>query len=185
MFVASFVLVGIGLLVFSRLNPGQLWLIPVYYLTFATGHATFVVMSQTVVADYFGTRRFATIRGLSHSTAMPLGLVGPVFAGWMFDRTGSYDIAFTVLSSCANLRRDLHPAHPASAVERRVRPLGGPDARARPRSPRPCRRARRRRWSRRTAGHRRRRTRGWVRVNRRVGLGPRPKVDSLVADSPE
>jgi sugar phosphate permease len=101
MFVVSFVLIGIGLLVFGRLNPAQLWLIPVYYLTFATGHATFVVMSQTVVADYFGTRRFATIRGLSHSTAMPLGLIGPVFAGWMFDRTGSYEIAFTVLSSCA------------------------------------------------------------------------------------
>ncbi|MCY3656105.1 MAG: MFS transporter [Chloroflexi bacterium] len=101
MFVASFVLIGIGLLVFSRLNPGQVWLIPIYYLTFATGHATFVVMSQTVVADYFGTRRFATIRGLAQSTAMPLGIVGPVFAGWMFDRTGSYEIALTVLSSCA------------------------------------------------------------------------------------
>ncbi|MXZ47585.1 MAG: MFS transporter [Chloroflexi bacterium] len=101
MLVASFVLIGIGLLVFSRLNPGQVWLIPVYYLTFATGHATFVVMSQTVVADYFGTRRFATIRGLAQSTAMPLGIVGPVFAGWMFDRTGSYEIALTVLSSCA------------------------------------------------------------------------------------
>ncbi|MCY4615620.1 MAG: MFS transporter, partial [Chloroflexi bacterium] len=101
MFVVSFVLIGVGLLVFSRLNPAQLWLIPVYYLTFATGHATFVVMSQTVVADYFGTRRFATIRGLSHSTAMPLGIIGPVFAGWMFDRTGSYEIALTVLSSCS------------------------------------------------------------------------------------
>ena len=101
MFVASFVLIGIGLLVFGRLNPERLWLIPVYYLTFATGHATFVVMSQTVVADYFGTRRFATIRGLAQSTAMPLGLVGPVFAGVVFDRTGSYESAFTVLSSCA------------------------------------------------------------------------------------
>ena len=101
MFVASFVLIGIGLLVFSQLNPAQLWLIPVYYLTFATGHATFVVMSQTVVADYFGTRRFATIRGLAQSTAMPLGLIGPVFAGVVFDRTGSYEIAFTALSSCA------------------------------------------------------------------------------------
>lgn len=101
MFVASFVLIGIGLLVFSRLNPGQWWLIPVYYVTFATGHATFVVMSQTVVADYFGTRRFATIRGLAQSTAMPLGIIGPFFAGWMFDRTGSYEVALTVLSSCA------------------------------------------------------------------------------------
>ena len=101
MFVASFVLIGIGLLVFSRLNPAQWWLIPVYYFTFATGHATFVVMSQTVVADYFGTRRFATIRGLAQSTAMPLGIIGPFFAGWMFDRTGSYEVALTVLSSCA------------------------------------------------------------------------------------
>lgn len=101
MFVASFVLIGVGLLVFSRLNPDQWWLVFVYYFTFAPGHATFVVMSQTVVADYFGTRRFATIRGLAQSTAMPLGIIGPVFAGWMFDRTGSYGVALGVLSSCA------------------------------------------------------------------------------------
>lgn len=103
MLIGAFVLIAVGMLVFNSLGPGRLWLIPVYYLTFAPGHATFVVMSQTVVADYFGTKRFATIRGLAQSTAMPLGLIGPVFAGWVFDRDGSYGAAFLLLSAFALL----------------------------------------------------------------------------------
>jgi MFS family permease len=101
--VAAFLLIGVGMLVFSALSPDRVWLVPVYYLTFAPGHATFVVMSQTVVADYFGTRRFATIRGLAQSTAMPLGLVSPVFAGWVFDRNGSYEVAFWLFAAAAVL----------------------------------------------------------------------------------
>ena len=89
MFIGAFLLVAVGWPVFNELSPSRLWLVPVYYLTFAPGHAMFVVMSQTIVADYFGTRRFATIRGLAQSTAMPLGLSMPVFAGWIFDRNGS------------------------------------------------------------------------------------------------
>ena len=103
MLIGAFALIALGMLVFNALEPGRAWLIPVYYLTFAPGHATFVVMSQTVVADYFGTRRFATIRGLAQSTAMPLGLIGPVFAGWVFDRDGSYQAAFLLLSAFALL----------------------------------------------------------------------------------
>lgn len=103
MFIGAFAMIAAGLLVFNALEPGRAWLIPVYYLTFAPGHAMFVVMSQTVVADYFGTRRFATIRGLAQSTAMPLGLISPVFAGWVFDRDGDYGAAFLLLSACALL----------------------------------------------------------------------------------
>ena len=101
MFIGAFLLVAVGWLVFNELSPSRLWLVLVYYLTFASGHAMFVVMSQTIVADYFGTRRFATIRGLAQSTAMPLGLSMPVFAGWIFDRNGSYEVAFWIFAALA------------------------------------------------------------------------------------
>ena len=74
-----------------------------YYATFASGHGSFVVMSQTIVADYFGTRRFATIRGLAQSLAMPLGLTFPIFAGAVFDARGDYLIALWGFAGAAVL----------------------------------------------------------------------------------
>lgn len=103
MFIASFLLMGLGLLVFNELSPGRWWLVPIYYVTFAPGHAMFAVMGQTVIADYFGTRRFATIRGLAQSTSMPLGIAMPVFAGWIFDRNGNYEAAFWLFAAMSVL----------------------------------------------------------------------------------
>jgi len=63
-------------------------------VTFAFGHAAWIVLQMTMVADYFGTRRFATLRGLASSLQTPAGVVAPVFAGFVFDQTGSYQGIF-------------------------------------------------------------------------------------------
>ena len=101
MFMYSFVLQGVGLGVFALLAPERWWLLPVYYLTFGVGHAASTVVGQTMTADYFGTKRFATIRGVSRTLTMPAGLVAPVLAGWMFDRTGDYSFIFLVYACIA------------------------------------------------------------------------------------
>jgi MFS family permease len=47
-----------------------------------------------LVADYFGKRHFGAIYGASH-LVLSLGvMIGPVYAGWIFDTTASYSIAF-------------------------------------------------------------------------------------------
>ena len=101
MFMASFVLQGIGLAIFALLAPERQWLLPLYYLTYGVGHAASVVVGQTMAADYFGTRRFATIRGTSQVLTMPAGLASPIIAGWMFDRTGDYSLIFLVYAGIA------------------------------------------------------------------------------------
>jgi MFS family permease len=96
MYVANFALGAAGYVIFAQLSADRLWLLPLYYVTFALGHAGNSVSQFTVVADLFGTKRFGTIRGLSSALAMPLGIAAPLVAGWSFDETGSYRLIFTV-----------------------------------------------------------------------------------------
>ncbi|MEK7778428.1 MAG: MFS transporter [Chloroflexota bacterium] len=123
---AALILQSIGLLVFAFLTPGRFWLLPVYYLTYAAGHAGWFIAGQTITADYFGARQFATIRGLAQSLQVPMGILAPIFVGSMFDRYGNYQLAFIflgILSSTAAIwfsliRRpmwiDLPPAAPVA-----------------------------------------------------------------------
>ena len=54
-------------------------------------------------ADYFGRRSLGTIMGLS-SVIVTLGIMfGPVFAGWMADQRGDYQLGFVVLASMTGM----------------------------------------------------------------------------------
>ncbi len=44
--------------------------------------------------DYFGRKHFATIAGVQQSIVAIGTIAGPVFAGWIYDVSHSYDIAF-------------------------------------------------------------------------------------------
>ena len=58
-------------------------------------------VATSMLADYFGTRRFASIMGASMAVFLIGQLVGPVAAGWVADATGSYRGAFTGLAVAA------------------------------------------------------------------------------------
>ena len=58
-------------------------------------------VATSMMADYFGTRRFASIMGASMAVFLVGQLVGPVAAGWIADATGSYRGAFTGLAIAA------------------------------------------------------------------------------------
>jgi sugar phosphate permease len=96
LYIASFILQGIGLFAFAHLSTDRLWILPVYYLTYATGHAIWVILFITAVADYFGARRFGTLQGLTSTLIMPFGVLGPLLAGIAFDEFGSYQLIFSV-----------------------------------------------------------------------------------------
>ena len=58
-------------------------------------------LMHAIRADYFGTSHFGSIMGWS-SVIVMLGMaIGPVFAGYIADQTGSYQTAFTSLSAAA------------------------------------------------------------------------------------
>lgn len=97
-YLMTFVLHGVGLLSFAFLSPTTLWLVPLYYVLFGIGHASQNTLGQSAMADFFGTKRYATLRGLRQSLTLPASIVAPIFSGVMYDRTGSYRMGFVILS---------------------------------------------------------------------------------------
>jgi nitrate/nitrite transporter NarK len=51
-----------------------------------------------ILGRYFGRKAFGSILGTIVAVLAPMGLLAPVYYGWIFDTTGSYNNAFlTVL----------------------------------------------------------------------------------------
>jgi nitrate/nitrite transporter NarK len=69
------------LLLLLLLAPGE----SIWALTFA------------LQADLFGTRHYATLRGISTTVTSIMGFATPWLAGWIYDTTGSY--AWVVIPS--------------------------------------------------------------------------------------
>ncbi|MBW2421490.1 MAG: MFS transporter [Deltaproteobacteria bacterium] len=57
-------------------------------------------LSTSLLARVFGREHFAPMMGLLMPMMMPIQMVGTPFAGWMRDRTGSYDLAFWIFVGC-------------------------------------------------------------------------------------
>ncbi len=98
LYIASFVFLGTGLLTFANLSAAHAaWMLPLWFCTHFVGHAGISTFPQALNADYFGTRRFATLRGMNSILMTPLGVVLPIAAGLVFDNTGSYRLVFATL----------------------------------------------------------------------------------------
>jgi sugar phosphate permease len=52
-------------------------------------------------ADYFGRKSFPTIMGVSNGIIIIGTILGPIIAGYMYDRTGEYRIGFNILAGLA------------------------------------------------------------------------------------
>jgi MFS family permease len=78
------------------------------------------VTLPVIVAETFGVRYMAQIYGWLMVTLFLGGASGPIFAGWVHDRTGSYDLAFwsfaalnaASLAALAFVRREVRAAAP-------------------------------------------------------------------------
>lgn len=55
-------------------------------------------LQEPIRADYFGTRAFATIQGMSRSVQTVGTFMGPLLAGFLYDLTRSYTIAFGIFA---------------------------------------------------------------------------------------
>jgi MFS family permease len=98
-YLASFLALGLGSVAFANVSPDRIWLLGLYAVIFGFGQAGFAMGATTLIADYFGTRRFGTIRGLTQSLAMPASVLTPILIGRSFDVFGDYHLAFLVLGA--------------------------------------------------------------------------------------
>ena len=90
----------VGLLLLYTVGPGEFWLAVLFALVFGIGFGGTIPLRPILMMERFGPRAFGTLQGLVQVGAIGAGVVGPVFYGWIFDSTGSYDIAiFATLST--------------------------------------------------------------------------------------
>jgi MFS family permease len=90
----SIVLQAIGLVCFAFITQDTIWLLAAFLLTYGPGFGGPIPLWPGLQADFFGTRSFGTIMGLMTLTSVVGGLASPIVAGWIFDVSGSYRVAW-------------------------------------------------------------------------------------------
>lgn len=89
--VAS-VLQGIGIFIFANATGlAHVW---PFLLIYGLGYGGAIPLTQALRADLFGRKAFATIGGIIMPATTVGAVLGPIFAGYMYDMTESYRIAF-------------------------------------------------------------------------------------------
>ncbi|MFH1141072.1 MAG: MFS transporter [Chloroflexota bacterium] len=93
--------VGMAFLAALFLDPSRTWLTIPFLLFYSIGFGGSIPLRVVISGEYFGRRHFPAIYGTMQSVGAAGGVVGPLFAGWLFDTTGSYFLAFA--AGCALL----------------------------------------------------------------------------------
>ncbi|MFC2016733.1 MFS transporter [Chloroflexota bacterium] len=75
------------------LTAQSMWQVYLFIIIFALGYGV-APLNVAVVGDYFGRKNFATIRGIM-ALIYAVGIItGPIYAGYVYDVTQSYQVAF-------------------------------------------------------------------------------------------
>jgi len=70
-----------------------------WLILYGIGSGTAFPLNSLMRARYFGRKAFGSIAGLSRMLMMPIGIAAPVYIGWVFDTTGNYLEAFTLVAA--------------------------------------------------------------------------------------
>ena len=97
--VASLALMAVSIVFMAR-APSVAAVIPIL-VAFSASQGGISVIPQSLIADYFGRRSYATIQGFRSTIQMAGIIAGPVISGYVYDTTGSYTIAFFAFSGAA------------------------------------------------------------------------------------
>jgi sugar phosphate permease len=116
---------GLGILIFAAVHSP--WQAVVFLVVFAPAFGGAITVLPTLQAEYFGLRAFGTIQGLMWGMATLAPLVGPIFAGAVYDMVDTYRPAFLIMGLSALA------AAPAVLMTRRPtawagKPAGAPAA---------------------------------------------------------
>ncbi|MCY4639548.1 MAG: MFS transporter [Chloroflexi bacterium] len=92
-------MVGLLLLAFAD----SLWMVVAFSMLHGLAWGTRGPLMMAIRADYFGRSSYGTIMGFSSVIVMMGMMGGPLLAGFLADRTGNYEVGFTVLALAAGL----------------------------------------------------------------------------------
>ena len=66
----------------------------IFLILWGFGSGAMTPLGITIRGRYFGRKAYGSIQGTSQLFATPLALLSPIYAGWIYDSTGSYTTAF-------------------------------------------------------------------------------------------
>jgi sugar phosphate permease len=89
--------VAVSLALFSTVHHA--WQLAYVLPFFGLGFGGMIPVRSTLQADYFGLKAFGAIQGLVLTISTFGGFVGPVLAGWLYDVSDSYRLAFLLLAA--------------------------------------------------------------------------------------
>ncbi|MDB4433468.1 MFS transporter [bacterium] len=102
LFMVAYTFTGMGLLVL--MDARTMGMVYLFIFLFGVGFGGTVPLMPAIRAEYFGRAALGKIQGFMNPVMMFAGAVGPIFAGHVFDTTGSYRLSFMVtglLTFCA------------------------------------------------------------------------------------
>jgi sugar phosphate permease len=66
----------------------------VWFILYGLGQGFSMTISPLMRARFFGRKAFGSIQGIAAMLMTPIGVAAPIYAGWIYDTTGSYVNAF-------------------------------------------------------------------------------------------
>jgi MFS family permease len=94
LFMVSYSLCGLGVLVLSQANNTASAVL--YSAIFGIGFGGTIPLSAAIRGQYFGRAAFGKIQGFMAPIMMMGSMVGPLFAGVLYDLTGTYSLSFMI-----------------------------------------------------------------------------------------
>ncbi len=88
----------LALLLFSYISDERTWLLAPFTILFGFGWGGTSPMRAVLVREYFGRANFGTILGFLMGLSALGAVGGPLFAAWIFDSQGSYQVAWLVFT---------------------------------------------------------------------------------------
>lgn len=98
MMALSLGLVSVGLFFFHLLGHDFLSLTVPFIIIGGFGSGGMMPIRTPIIREYFGTKNFGKIYGLSHLFMTSAILIGAPLAGWVYDTSGTYDPIWLVFS---------------------------------------------------------------------------------------
>jgi sugar phosphate permease len=96
--VASFFALQAAGVTLFLFNQESTFVLYTFFIMYGIGMGAPMPMTPVLRARYFGRKNFGAIAGISRMLTVPVGVVGPVLAGWIYDVTGSYEVAFILFA---------------------------------------------------------------------------------------
>jgi sugar phosphate permease len=96
-------LLALSVSVFFMGSSAQPWIFTSCMVIYSLAYGGLASLQEPIRADYFGTKAFATIQGVSRTVQTVGTFLGPLIAGFVYDLTKSYTIAFSIFAAVSLL----------------------------------------------------------------------------------